>query len=168
MSHQAQKGFCGIFVGNPQHQKGYLMYIPTTINIISSYDIAFDANVSSALAYISQLYAEAMNMHPSVSYIPSDTSLREKTGDTIIFTQFEAGYLLSETCDNAESCDRYDDYSIMPPLISKEEMDAMDSDDDSEDKTMSMDMSEHIHDGSKYHLIIKRKEELYKIFDCIK
>ena len=25
MRHQAQKGFCGIFVGIPQHQKGYLV-----------------------------------------------------------------------------------------------------------------------------------------------
>ena len=25
MRHQAQKGFCGIFVGIPEHQKGYLV-----------------------------------------------------------------------------------------------------------------------------------------------
>ena len=30
MCHQAQKGFCGIFVGIPQHQKGYLVYVPST------------------------------------------------------------------------------------------------------------------------------------------
>ena len=35
MRHQAQKGFCGIFVGIPQHQKGYLVYIPSTRNVIS-------------------------------------------------------------------------------------------------------------------------------------
>ena len=28
--HQSQNGFCGIFFGNPQHQKGYLIYIPST------------------------------------------------------------------------------------------------------------------------------------------
>ena len=30
MRHQAQKGFRGIFMGIPQHQKGYLVYIPST------------------------------------------------------------------------------------------------------------------------------------------
>ena len=41
MRHQAQKGFCSILSGIPQHQKGYLVYVPITRNIISSYDIFF-------------------------------------------------------------------------------------------------------------------------------
>ena len=32
MRHQAQKGFRGISVGIPQHQKGYLVYVPSTIS----------------------------------------------------------------------------------------------------------------------------------------
>ena len=55
--HQAQKGFCGIFVGIPQHQKGYLVYLPSTRKIISSYDVVFDESFSSALAYTSQPYS---------------------------------------------------------------------------------------------------------------
>ena len=39
MRHKAQKGFCGIFVGIPQHQKGYLVYVPITRKILSSYDV---------------------------------------------------------------------------------------------------------------------------------
>ena len=42
MRHKAQKGFRGIFVGIPQHQKLYLVYVPSTRNIISSYDVMFD------------------------------------------------------------------------------------------------------------------------------
>ena len=42
MRHQAQKGFCGIFFGIPEHQKGYLLYVPSTRKIISSYDAVFD------------------------------------------------------------------------------------------------------------------------------
>ena len=42
MSHQAQKVFCGIFVGIPENQKGYLVYVPSTRKIISSYDVVFD------------------------------------------------------------------------------------------------------------------------------
>ena len=41
MRHQAQKGFCVIFVVIPQHQKGYLVYVPSTRKIISSYDVVF-------------------------------------------------------------------------------------------------------------------------------
>ena len=41
MRHQAQKGFCGLFVGILQHQKGYLVYLPITRKIISSYDVFF-------------------------------------------------------------------------------------------------------------------------------
>ena len=39
MRHQAQKGSCVIFVGIPQHKKGYLVYVPSKKNIISSYDV---------------------------------------------------------------------------------------------------------------------------------
>ena len=42
ISHQAQKGFCGIFVGIPEHQKGYLVYEPSTKEVISSYNVVFD------------------------------------------------------------------------------------------------------------------------------
>ena len=52
MRHQVQKGFRGIFVGIPQHQKGYIMYVPSTRKIISSYDIVFYESFSSTLAYI--------------------------------------------------------------------------------------------------------------------
>ena len=45
MSHQPQNGFCGIFVGITQHQKGYLMYVPSTGKIIYSYDVVFDESL---------------------------------------------------------------------------------------------------------------------------
>ena len=73
MCHQAQKDFCGIFVGIPQHQKGYLMYVPSTRKIISSYDVVLDEKNSSELAYTPQPYSEAMAMIPSVIYTPYAT-----------------------------------------------------------------------------------------------
>ena len=45
MHHQAQKGFHGIFVGIPEHQKGYLVYVPSTRKVISSYDLVFDEKI---------------------------------------------------------------------------------------------------------------------------
>ena len=54
--------------------------------MISSYYIVFDEICSSALAYTSRPYSEAMAMRPSVTYKPCATSLREQTGDIITFT----------------------------------------------------------------------------------
>ena len=45
MRHQAQKVFCGIFVGILQHHKGYLVYVPSSKKIISSHDVVFDENI---------------------------------------------------------------------------------------------------------------------------
>ena len=91
MRYQAQKCFCNIFIGIPHNQKGCLFYVPHKRNIISSYDVVFDESFSSALAYTSQPYAEAVDMRPYVSYIPYDTSSKEQSGNIIIFTQFEEG-----------------------------------------------------------------------------
>ena len=53
-----------------QQQKGSLVYVPHKRKIISSYNIVFDESFSSALAYMSQPYSEAMDMRPEVLYIP--------------------------------------------------------------------------------------------------
>ena len=41
--------------------------------------------------------------------------------------QFEEGGLLSDTRENAKIGDKFDDNSIMPPLIIKKEIDVIDS-----------------------------------------
>ena len=64
----------------------FLVYVPSTRKIISSYDVVFDESFSSALAYMSQPYSEAMAMRPAVTYTPYGTSSREQTGDIITFT----------------------------------------------------------------------------------
>ena len=91
MRYQAKKGFRGIFVGITEHQKGYLVYVLSTRNIISSYDVVFDESLSSSLTYTSQPYSEAMAMCPSMKYTHCATSLREQTGNIITFIQFEEG-----------------------------------------------------------------------------
>ena len=63
-----------------------------------------------------------------------------QTGNINTFAQFGEGILLSETCNDAESSDNYDDDSIQPPLNIKEEMDAIDSGDDDDDEPMYMEM----------------------------
>ena len=105
MSDQAQKGFRGIFVGIPQHQKGYIVYVPCTRKIISSYDVIFDESFSSAFTYTSQPYSEAMVMRPDVTYTPCATSSRGKTDNIITFAQFEEGVILTKNRNYAESGD---------------------------------------------------------------
>ena len=156
MRHQTQKGFCGIFIGIPQHQKWYLVYVPSTKKIISSYDVFFDEIISSTLEYKSQNYEEAMYMRMDVSYIPCATSSKEQTRDIIMFTQFEEGNIVSETRNDAESSDKYDDDSIMTPLLIVEEIYAMDSGDESEDEPISTDILEDICDGIQFHTDLDR------------
>ena len=100
-------------MGIPQHQKGYLVYVPSTRKVISSYDVMFDGSFVSALSYSSRPYAEAMAMRPAVTYTPYATSSKEQTGDVITFTHFEEGNLLSETRNNTESGDESESESIM-------------------------------------------------------
>ena len=56
----------------------------------------------------------------------------------------------------------------MPPFISEEEMDKMSSGDESDDEPMSRVMLEDIHDVSKSHPSVNRREAHYKIRDHIK
>ena len=79
----------------------------------------FYESFCSKLAYTSQIYAEAMAMRPAVSYIPYTIYSKEQTGDIITFAQFKEGNLLSQTRDDAESGEKSDDDSIVPPIIIK-------------------------------------------------
>ena len=54
--HQAQGGFCGIFFGIPEHQNGYLVYVPSKRKIISSYDVVFDENKFCFSIYVTTLF----------------------------------------------------------------------------------------------------------------
>ena len=119
MRHQAQKMFRGIFVGIPQHQKGYLVYVTSTTKVIFSYDVVFDKSFSSALSYTSQPYSEAMVMRPEVTHTPYATSSKEQTCDVITIVPLEEGNILTETRNNAESGDESDNESIM---MSKQDM----------------------------------------------
>ena len=65
------------------------MYLPSTRKIISSYDVVFDEKNSSALAYTSRPYSEAIAMRLAVTYTLYATSLKEQTGDVITFAPFE-------------------------------------------------------------------------------
>ena len=114
----------------------------------------FDEKISSALAYTSRPSSEAMTMCPEVTYTPYGTSLREKTGDIITFTQFEEVNILTKTRNDAESCDESNNESIM---MSKQDMDAMNSGDESDHDLISTEMLENIHGGNQTHPNVNRR-----------
>ena len=163
--HQAQKEFCGIFVGIPQHQKGYLLYVTSTRKIIYSYNVVFDKSFSSALAYTSRPYSEAIAILPAVTYTRYATYSKEQTGDVITISQFEEGNILTETRNDAESGDESDNKSI---IMSEQDMENINSGDKSDHDLISTEMLEDIHDGSQTHPNVNRRETLYKICDCIR
>ena len=107
-------------------------------------------------------------MRPYVTYTPCDTSLREQTGDIITFTQFEEGDILTKSRNNAEISDESDEDSIIPPLLSEEEINAMDSGDESYHDLISMKMLEDIRDGSQSHPGVNQRKARYKIRDRIR
>ena len=41
MRHQSQNIFCGVFIGIPQHHKGYLIYVPSTRKTFCSHAVVF-------------------------------------------------------------------------------------------------------------------------------
>ena len=107
-------------------------------------------------------------MRPAVTYTHCATSSREQTGNIITFTQFEEWNILTKTRNDAESGDKSDDNSIMPPLLSKEEMDAMDSGNESYHDLISTNMLEMFFDGGQSHLNVNQREACYKIRDGIR
>ena len=160
MRHQAQKGFRGIFVGIPQHQKGYLVYVPSTRKVILSYDVMFYENISSALSYTSRPYDEAMAMRLAVTYTPYATSSKKQTGNVITFTQFEEGNFLSETRNDTEIGDESDSKSIM---ISKNDMENIDEKEKCDDNLISTETLHDMRDGNQTHQKINNRESRISI-----
>ena len=140
------------------------MYVPSTRKIISSYNVVFDKSLSSPLAYTSRPYSEAMVMRPEVTYTPYVRSSKEQTGDVITFAQFEEGNILTETCNDAENGDKFDNESIM---MSEQDMENIDSNDESDHDLISTEMLQDIRDRSQTHPNFNKRKARYKIRDRI-
>ena len=106
-----------------------------------------------------------MAMRPEVTYTPYATSYKEQTGNVITFTQFEEGNILTETCNDAESGDESDNESLM---MSEQDMENLDSNEESDHDLISTEMLEDIHDGNQIHTKVNKKEARLKILNHIK
>ena len=103
-------------------------------------------------------------MRPEVTYTLYVTSSKEQTGDVITFAQFEEGNIWTETHNNAESCDKSDNESIM---MSKQDMENINSGDESGHDLIATEMLEDICDRIQTHLNANRIESRYKIRDHV-
>ena len=138
--------------------------VPSTRKTISSYDVVFYESFSSALAYTSRTYSEAIPVRPAVTYTPYVTSSKEQAGNVITFAQFEEGNILTETRNDAESGDKSDNKSIM---MSEQDMENLDYSVESDHDLISTDMLQDICDGSQTHPNVNKREARYKIRDRI-
>ena len=80
---------------------------------------------------------------------------RKKTDDVITFAQFEEGNILTETRNDAESGDESDKKSIM---MSKQDMENINSGDDSDHDLISTEMLHDIRYRSKTHTNFNKRE----------
>ena len=106
-----------------------------------------------------------MEMRPTVTYTPYATSSKEQTGDVIKFAHFDEGNLLTETSNDAESCDEYDSESLM---MNEQDMENLDSNEKSDDDHISTETLHDICDGSQTHLNVDKREARLKMRDRIK
>ena len=106
-----------------------------------------------------------MAMRPSVIYTPYATSSKEQTGDVITFAQFEEGRILTETCNDAESGDESNSESLM---MNEQDMENIDSNENSDRDLISTEMLEDISDGSQTYPTINKREARYEIRDRIR
>ena len=104
-------------------------------------------------------------MRLAVTYTPYATSSREKTGDVITFAQFEEGNILTETRSDTESGEKSDSESLM---MNKQDMENLDSNEQSDHDLISMEMLEDIREGSQTHMTDNKRVARCKIRDSIK
>ena len=104
-------------------------------------------------------------MRPEVAYTPYDTYSKEKTGDVIMFAQFEEGNLLTENCNDTESGDESNSESLM---MSEQDMENIDEKEKFDDDDISTETLHDIRDGSQTHSNIDKREARLKIRGRIK
>ena len=82
-----------------------------------------------------------------------------------MFAQFEEGNILNETRNDTESGDKSDNESI---IMSEQDIENLDSSDESDHDIISTEMLHDICDGTQTHPKINKSKARYKIFDRVR
>ena len=104
-------------------------------------------------------------MRPEMTYTPYATSSKEQTGNVIIFAQFKERNIWTETRNDAESGDESNNESIM---MREQDMENINSGDESYHDLISTEMLEDICNGSQTHPNVNKREARYEICDHIR
>jgi hypothetical protein len=83
-SKSTQRGIIEIHLGFSPTQKGRLLYIPSTRQIIISGDVICDETFASTVAEAWRLFHDALALQPETSFIPDLHTFVEHTGANIV------------------------------------------------------------------------------------
>jgi hypothetical protein len=103
-----QRGVCGVFVGFPINQAGYLVWIPTSGHLLASVDVMFDEDFTSPLSYPDRIFHDAQPTWDCNFKPPSD-SITDHTGPPNVYPD-DADPSLSWTPFTAIPPDDADDH----------------------------------------------------------
>ncbi len=96
-SKGTQRGIRGIHLGFSPTQKGWLLYVPSTRQIVISGDVICDETFASTVAETWRPFHDALALRPETSFIPDPHTFVEHTGD--VLSQFEEGNTVANTVD---------------------------------------------------------------------
>jgi len=135
-SKGTQRGIRGIHLGFSPTQKGWLLYVPSTRQIVISGDVICDENFASTVAETWRPFHDALALRPETSFIPDPHTFVEHTGDML--SQVEEGNTVVR------------DGQTVTPLPYEEDIAHSDliSDSISEDKGVSSEEEVHATDQS--------------------
>ena len=103
-SNQTQRGIRGIFIGFPRNQKGFLVFVPSTRQIVVSGDVVFDETFYCAIATTWRPFHDSLALRPISSNAPTGDMTVEVTG-TIddVFPSLQEGNLPNFTATEEDS-----------------------------------------------------------------
>ena len=81
----AQQGYRGMFIGLDETTSGYLIFVPSTRQIVTSVDVIFDEYFLASLVHKYRTYREALTSRP-VQDVPLEAT--DKTGDIMSMHPF--------------------------------------------------------------------------------
>ncbi len=88
-SKGTQRGIRGVHIGFPPTQRGLLLYVPSTRQIVISGNAMCDETFASTVADTWTPFHDALVVRPTTSLIPDTHTVVEHTGDPL--SQFEEG-----------------------------------------------------------------------------
>jgi hypothetical protein len=149
-SKGTQRGIRGIYLGISPTQKGLLLYVPFTRQIIMYGDVIHDETFASTVAENWRPFHDALALRPTASFIPDPYTVLEHTGDFL--SQFEEGNATANNNQTATTSPFEEDIIhsdlISDPVEVSNEEEATEGLEESKEEAVSSDIVPQIVDNS--------------------